>query len=363
MRVVVHSAAIQDRDGAGLVLDTVRRRFPWLELIWADGACNPWYVEAAAGRARAAHGSCQPEQAPGRILGRKSMQAGGIVPGGIVVERDLMVPARDGVMLATDIYRPEGSGPFPVLLERTPYDKSAPSRSERTAADPTPRSRAGGRRLFRRARLCGRLSGLPRPLSLGRQLHEIPQRGRGRRRHARLADASELVRRKYRHVRPVLCGAHAGGARLSRSAGSEGAVPRLRRLLERLSQRHPPRRRVRPEAGDLGLSQRAGRCARPGDPRGARGAGHRRLVPPDAVDAGGIRRSAPPPNTRTTCSSSGRTAPSTITGSSPASMPRGFTTATPRSRSCICRAGTTRTRAPRPRTMSACREPGAARSA
>ena len=69
------------------------------------------------------------------------MQAGGIVPGGIVVERDLMVPARDEVMLATDIYRPEGSGPFPVLLERTPYDKSAPSRSERTHADPTPRSR------------------------------------------------------------------------------------------------------------------------------------------------------------------------------------------------------------------------------
>ena len=69
------------------------------------------------------------------------MQAGGIVPGGIVVERDLMVPARDEVMLATDIYRPEGSGPFPVLLERTPYDKSAPSRSERTNADPTPRSR------------------------------------------------------------------------------------------------------------------------------------------------------------------------------------------------------------------------------
>jgi transposase len=27
MRVVVHSAAIQDRDGAGLVLDKIRRRF------------------------------------------------------------------------------------------------------------------------------------------------------------------------------------------------------------------------------------------------------------------------------------------------------------------------------------------------
>jgi uncharacterized protein len=62
--------------------------------------------------------------------------------GGIVVERDLMVPARDGVLLATDIYRPDGVGPFPVLLERTPYDKSAPSRSERTAAVSIPRSRA-----------------------------------------------------------------------------------------------------------------------------------------------------------------------------------------------------------------------------
>src|SRR3954451_25156061 len=75
------------------------------------------------------------------------MQAGGSVasgmaPGGMVIERDLMAPARDGVMLATDIYRPDGSGPFPVLLERTPYDKSAPSRSEITAADPTPCSRA-----------------------------------------------------------------------------------------------------------------------------------------------------------------------------------------------------------------------------
>lgn len=60
----------------------------------------------------------------------------------MAVERDLMVPMRDGVVLATDIYRPAGSGPFPVLLERTPYDKSAPSRSECTAAVAAPRSRA-----------------------------------------------------------------------------------------------------------------------------------------------------------------------------------------------------------------------------
>jgi uncharacterized protein len=58
------------------------------------------------------------------------------------VERDLVVVARDGVPLATDVYRPPVGGPFPVLLERTPYDKSAPSRSERTAAVARPRSRA-----------------------------------------------------------------------------------------------------------------------------------------------------------------------------------------------------------------------------
>jgi hypothetical protein len=50
MRVVVHSVAIQDRDGAGLVLDKVRRRFPWLELIWADGGYNAWQVDAAAAK-------------------------------------------------------------------------------------------------------------------------------------------------------------------------------------------------------------------------------------------------------------------------------------------------------------------------
>jgi len=60
---------------------------------------------------------------------------------GIIVERDRMVPARDGVVLATNVYRPDGPGPYPVLFERTPYDKSAPSRSERTAAVARPRSR------------------------------------------------------------------------------------------------------------------------------------------------------------------------------------------------------------------------------
>jgi putative CocE/NonD family hydrolase len=64
------------------------------------------------------------------------------VTGEIVFEPDLIVPMRDGIGLATDVYRPRGDGPFPVLLERTPYNRSAPSRSERTAAVAKPRSRA-----------------------------------------------------------------------------------------------------------------------------------------------------------------------------------------------------------------------------
>ena len=38
---------------------------------------------------------------------------------------EVMVPMRDGVKLAADVYRPlrHGAGPFPVVIERTPYDK------------------------------------------------------------------------------------------------------------------------------------------------------------------------------------------------------------------------------------------------
>jgi predicted acyl esterase len=37
-----------------------------------------------------------------------------------------MIAMRDGIHLATDIYLPHGPGPFPVVIERTPYDKSKP---------------------------------------------------------------------------------------------------------------------------------------------------------------------------------------------------------------------------------------------
>lgn len=50
MRVIVHSAGIQDRDGAALVLDKIRSRFPWLELVWADGGYNAHQVDATVAK-------------------------------------------------------------------------------------------------------------------------------------------------------------------------------------------------------------------------------------------------------------------------------------------------------------------------
>lgn len=50
---------------------------------------------------------------------------------GIAVMRDVMIPMRDGVKLATDIYRPAQpnglplDGKFPAVMERTPYNKDS----------------------------------------------------------------------------------------------------------------------------------------------------------------------------------------------------------------------------------------------
>jgi putative CocE/NonD family hydrolase len=66
---------------------------------------------------------------------------------------DVMVSMRDGVRLATDVYRPVRAGrtladPLPVILERTPYGKTVVSRSEVSVRDPIARSRAEVARFF-----------------------------------------------------------------------------------------------------------------------------------------------------------------------------------------------------------------------
>jgi len=44
---VIHTADIQDRDGAPLVLDSVRRKFPWLRHVFADGAYAGPHLQTA----------------------------------------------------------------------------------------------------------------------------------------------------------------------------------------------------------------------------------------------------------------------------------------------------------------------------
>jgi hypothetical protein len=53
-------------------------------------------------------------------------------PQNIVVENDVAVPMRDGVVLRADVLRPQGPGPFPVLVYRTPYGKRAAQESYTT---------------------------------------------------------------------------------------------------------------------------------------------------------------------------------------------------------------------------------------
>src|SRR5207244_11479830 len=56
---------------------------------------------------------------PGQMKGRRR----GISMATILIDKNVLMPMRDGVRLATDVYRLEGAPPEPVLLARTPYDK------------------------------------------------------------------------------------------------------------------------------------------------------------------------------------------------------------------------------------------------
>ncbi|MCH8910017.1 MAG: CocE/NonD family hydrolase [Chloroflexi bacterium] len=53
----------------------------------------------------------------------------------VIVERNVEVPMRDGTVLRADIWRPDVDGEFPVLIERTPYDKTSSSESSLGAGE------------------------------------------------------------------------------------------------------------------------------------------------------------------------------------------------------------------------------------
>ena len=202
--------------------------------------------------------------------------------GGIVVERDLMCPRATGWC-----WRPMSTGR--PGRGRFRCSSNARSTTNRRRAEPSAplRSRHGR---GPRSPLISSGTAMPSPIRIAAARYRS-----GAHFTKYLSEAEDgcdalgwlqrqaLVQPPCRHLRAVLCGPHAGRARLPRPAGTDGAVPRLRRLLQHLSQRHPPRRRVRPETGDMGLSQRARRCPRPSSESRPSGAGHLRLVPPDAL--------------------------------------------------------------------------------
>jgi putative CocE/NonD family hydrolase len=68
-------------------------------------------------------------------------------PFDVLLESNVRVPMRDGVRLATDIYRPARNGKvvagrFPVIMERTPYGRNVTSFRDITAANSKPKTRA-----------------------------------------------------------------------------------------------------------------------------------------------------------------------------------------------------------------------------
>ncbi|MFF0144058.1 hypothetical protein ATK36_4246 [Amycolatopsis sulphurea] len=59
------------------------------------------------------------------------------------IDADMHMTTRDGVTLAGDLYRPADDGHWPVLLHRTPYDRTDPFRVSGIVADPLWLARQG----------------------------------------------------------------------------------------------------------------------------------------------------------------------------------------------------------------------------
>jgi len=60
----------------------------------------------------------------------------------VIIEQDVPCTVRDGVTLYANIYRPQATGAYPVLISRTPYNKNLPEFSHRYI-DPIRLARSG----------------------------------------------------------------------------------------------------------------------------------------------------------------------------------------------------------------------------
>jgi predicted acyl esterase len=115
-----------------------------------------------------------------------------VIADDVVVERDVMVTMRDGMRLATDVYRPAKDGKaiegrLPAIMERTPYGKAERSRSEIEVGMAEPMKRHEVGQLFRPGGICRDLPGLPRPLQFRGRIQQIYFGSRRRLRYRPLA--------------------------------------------------------------------------------------------------------------------------------------------------------------------------------
>jgi uncharacterized protein len=81
----------------------------------------------------------------------------------IVVQKNIAVPMRDGVCLATDLYRPAEGGPFPALFARLPYNKELTAVLLMLAPDPLRLAQAGYAVLVQDCRGCFQSGGALNP--------------------------------------------------------------------------------------------------------------------------------------------------------------------------------------------------------
>ncbi len=58
------------------------------------------------------------------------------VPYNVIIERNVPAIMRDGTVLYADVWRPDADGAFPVVVTRTPYDKSQPRNATIAGVDP-----------------------------------------------------------------------------------------------------------------------------------------------------------------------------------------------------------------------------------
>ena len=106
------------------------------------------------------------------------------LPTDILLERDKAVKLRDGTTIYADVFRPVDQGKHPAILCISPYGKEVGGQSldDVPGRAGVPRSMTSGLERFEGAEgLCGRQSGSPRGVFVGRQYQLLgPSVRRGR---------------------------------------------------------------------------------------------------------------------------------------------------------------------------------------